>query len=265
MNRVATEVELAMEREFEGLRAIVTGGASGIGAAVVSVLRERGARVVVADLADPVSQLAAGSLAVRCDVADDESVRSAVDSAVAQMGGLDILVNNAGIGAQGDVEANDDQEWHRVYDVNVVGVVRVSRAALPYLRRSEHAVIVNTCSVVAHVGLPNRVLYSATKGAVLSLTLAMAADCLPSSVRVNCVSPGTADTPWIDRLMDSAADPVAERQALEARQPSGRLVQPREIAAAIALLASPQAASITGTNLTIDGGLQSLRLPPRSG
>jgi NAD(P)-dependent dehydrogenase (short-subunit alcohol dehydrogenase family) len=150
-----------------------------------------------------------------------------------------------------------------VFDVNVVGIVRTSRAALPYLRESRHAAIVNTCSVAATAGLPQRALYSATKGAVLSLTLAMAADHIREGIRVNCVNPGTADTPWIGRLLSRADDPAEERAALEARQPMGRLVTADEVAAAIAYLASPAAASVTGTSLAVDGGMAGLRLRPR--
>lgn len=247
--------------EFAGLKAIVTGGASGIGAATAKLLQERGADVAVLDL-NP--DQAAGVKALRCDVSDDASVRQAVEEAAEQLGGIDVVVNNAGVGAQGTIEANDDDEWHRVFDINVLGMVRVSRAALPHLRRSGHAAIVNTCSVAATAGLPQRALYSATKGAVLSLTLAMAADHLPEGVRVNCVNPGTADTPWIGRLLSSAPDPAAERAALEARQPHGRLVSPEEVAAAIVYLASPLSGSTTGVDLAVDGGMQALRLRPRS-
>ena len=237
------------------LRAIVTGGASGIGEAAATVLRERGFRVIVLD-----RDAVADEDAIAVDVGDAAGVAAAVAEAVARLGGLDALVNNAGIGAQGTVEANDDAEWHRVYDINVVGMVRVARAALPALRESSSAAIVNTCSIAATAGLPNRALYSATKGAVLSLTLAMAADHVGEGIRVNCVAPGTADTPWVGRLLDAAADPEAERAALEARQPMGRLVSPREVAEAIAYLASPAAASTTGTVLAVDGGMQGLRL-----
>ena len=246
--------------EFAGIRAIVTGGASGIGAATTAHLLGRGAKVAVLDL-NPAA-VAAPALAIRCDVADDASVRAAVEQAARELGGIDVVVNNAGIGAQGTVADNDDAEWHHVFDVNVVGAVRVSRAALPYLRQSAAAAIVNTSSIAATAGLPGRALYAASKGAVRALTMSMAADHVREGIRVNCVNPGTADTPWGSRLLDQAKDPVAERAALEARQPHGRLVAPEEIAAAIAYLASPLAGSTTGTELAVDGGMQALRLRP---
>ena len=235
-------------------RAIVTGGASGIGAAVVKLLRKRGDDVVILDR-DP-------SDGIQVDVTDAAAVDAAVQAAAERLGGLDIVINNAGVGAAGTVADNSDEEWHRVFDINVVGMVRVSRAALPFLRESERAAIVNTCSVAATAGLPQRALYSATKGAVMSLTLAMAADHVREGIRVNCVAPGTADTPWIGRLLDAAEDPEAERAALEARQPMGRLVSAVEVAEAIVYLATSTAT--TGTVLHVDGGMQGLRLRPRS-
>jgi 2-keto-3-deoxy-L-fuconate dehydrogenase len=245
--------------DFAGTAAVVTGGASGIGLATARLLAERGARVAVLDLAAEDAALEAQKL--RCDVSDDASVRSAVTAAAQLLGGIDILINNAGIGARGTVADNEDAEWLRVLDVNVVGIARVTRAALPYLRRSGRAAIVNTCSIAATAGLPQRALYSATKGAVLSLTLAMAADHVAEGIRVNCVNPGTVDTPWVGRLLDAADDPAAERAALESRQPAGRLVSAEEVAHAIAYLASPSNLSTTGTALPVDGGMQGLRLP----
>jgi NAD(P)-dependent dehydrogenase (short-subunit alcohol dehydrogenase family) len=247
--------------EFEGLAALVTGGASGIGAATVRLLLERGAQVAALDL-DPAGA-PEGALPLQADVRDAAAVDRAVAAAAERFGGLDILVNNAGIGAAGDVAANDDAEWARVLDVNVVAIARVTRAALPHLRRSSHAAVVNTCSSVAFVGVPDRALYSASKGAVAALTLAMAADHVAEGIRVNAVAPGTADTPWVGRLLAAADDPDAAAVALRGRQPLGRLVAPEEVAHAIASLASPLAASTTGAVLRVDGGMTSLRVPPR--
>jgi NAD(P)-dependent dehydrogenase (short-subunit alcohol dehydrogenase family) len=247
--------------DFDGLVAVVTGGGSGIGLATARLLAARGARVAVLDL-DPAAAAAGGAVALVADVADEGSVRAAVAAAAGRLGGVDVLVNNAGVGAVGTVEDNPYEEWRRVLDVNLLGVVRTTRAALPHLRRSRHAAIVNTCSIAATAGLPNRALYSATKGALLSLTLAMAADHVREGIRVNCVAPGTVDTPWVRRLLDQAPDAEAELAALQARQPSGRLVTAEEVAAAIAYLASPLAGATVGSVLAVDGGMHGLRLRP---
>jgi NAD(P)-dependent dehydrogenase (short-subunit alcohol dehydrogenase family) len=247
-------------QEFDGLAAVVTGGASGIGLATALHLAARGARVACLDLRP--DGLPEPLIGIAADVADDATVRAGIAAAAQRLGGIDILVNNAGIGAVGTVEANSDDEWHRVLDVNVVGLVRVSRAALPHLRRSAHAAIVNTGSIVAHAGLPDRALYTASKGAVQALTAAMAADHVREGIRVCCVNPGTADTPWVRRLLGQAADPAAELAALQARQPTGRLVSAEEVAHAIAYLASPLAKATTGTVLSVDGGMHGLRIRP---
>lgn len=261
--------------EFTGLRVLVTGGASGIGLAIADFLADRGAVTAVLDRdvtalhgADA-GDRARRHTAVAADVTDDAAVRAAVERAIAALGGLDVLVNSAGIGATGDVAANDDAEWLRVLDVNVLGIARVTRAALPALRATGadqpgRAAIVNICSIAATAGLPQRAVYSASKGAVLSLTLAMAADFLPEGIRVNAVNPGTADTPWVGRLLSASDDPARERAALEARQPHGRLVAADEVAHAVAYLASPLAGSTTGTTLAVDGGMSGLRLRPRA-
>jgi NAD(P)-dependent dehydrogenase (short-subunit alcohol dehydrogenase family) len=247
------------DRDFDGLVAIVTGGASGIGLATVQRLAERGARVGALDL-QPRETAREHVLPLRCDVTDQASVDAAIERVTAELGALDICVNNAGIGAVGTVTDNDDDEWHRVLDVNVVGIARVCRAALPHLRRSSSAAIVNTCSIAATAGLVQRAVYSASKGAVQSLTLAMAADLVADGIRVCCVNPGTADTPWVQRLLAQTDDPAAALAALQARQPMGRLATAEEVADAICFLASPRSAFITGTALAVDGGMAGVRI-----
>ena len=248
-----------MNKEFEGLTAIITGAGSGIGLEVAKGLTAKGAKVFGFDI----NQGEMGSYAtyIKCDIGDALSVTEAFNEFAKSSKSLDVLINNAGIGSLTTVEKETDEVWHKVLNINVVGTARVSRLAIPLLRQSKHAAIVNTASVAAIDGIPNRAAYSASKGAVLALTLAMATDHLPDGIRVNAVNPGTTDTPWVKRLLDQADDAKVAKIALEARQPMGRLVSPSEIANAIIFLASPMQASITGTSLNVDGGLHSLRIP----
>jgi 2-keto-3-deoxy-L-fuconate dehydrogenase len=248
-----------MNAEFAGLTAVVTGAGSGIGLATAHKLFEAGARVFGFDLA--AGEMGGIAQWIRCDIGSPESVAAAFALVGEQCTEIDILVNNAGIGAVGTIEEATDDEWANVLNVNVVGMARVSRTALPFLRRSATPSIVNTCSIAASVGLPNRAIYSASKGAVQALTRAMAADLVHEGIRVNCVNPGTADTPWVARLLGMAADPSAERIALEQRQPGGRLVTADEVASAICYLASPAQLSTTGSVLAVDGGMDGLRVP----
>ena len=248
--------------EFDGLVSVVTGGASGIGLATAVALAERGARVAVLDLApESVPEPLVGFVA---DVGERATVTAAIASVAERFGQIDIVINNAGISAVGTVEENPDDEWARVLDINVVGMARVSAAALPWLRKSSAASIVNVCSIAALNGLPQRALYGASKGAVLALTFAMAADHVREGVRVNCVSPGTVATPFVDRMLAKFDDPVAERAALDARQATGRMVSSEEVAGAILYLASPLSASTTGAALEVDGGVHNLRMRPAS-
>ena len=260
MGGAGMTVQQAQGPQLDGLVAIVTGGASGIGAAIAAQLHEQGAQVAILDRdvahADP------RFAAFIADVSDRASVNAAVTAIAERFGRIDIVVNNAGIGAQGDIAANDDGEWARVLSINVTGIARVTSAALPWLRKSPAAAICNTASIASTTGLPQRALYSASKGAVSALTRAMAADHLREGIRVNAVNPGTADTPWVGRLLDAAADPEAERAALNARQPHGRLVSPDEVAGAVLYLVSPASGSTTGTFIEVDGGMAQLRLRP---
>jgi NAD(P)-dependent dehydrogenase (short-subunit alcohol dehydrogenase family) len=248
-----------IDKEFSGLTAIITGAGSGIGLAVAKGLTDRGATVFGFDLNE--GEMAGAAKFIKCDIGDNGSVLNAFSEFSKQSSQLDILINNAGIGSLTTVEHESDEIWQKVLNVNVVGTARVSRAAIPLLRKSKHPAIVNTASIAATDGIPNRAAYSASKGAILTLTLAMATDHIKDKIRVNAVNPATTDTPWVQRLLNQSDDAAAARDALAARQPMGRLVTPDEIASAIIFLASPLQASITGTTLNVDGGMHSLRIP----
>jgi NAD(P)-dependent dehydrogenase (short-subunit alcohol dehydrogenase family) len=245
--------------EFSGLTAIITGAGSGIGLEVARGLKARGATVFGFDINE--GEMAPVATFIKCDIGDGQSVTDAFTEFSKQSKQLDILINNAGIGSLTTVEHESDEIWEKVLNVNVIGTARVSRSAIPLLRKSKHPAIVNTASIAATDGIPNRAAYSASKGAVLTLTLAMATDHIKDKIRVNAVNPATTDTPWVQRLLNQSEDATAARDALEARQPMGRLVSPAEIASAIIFLASPLQASVTGTTINIDGGMHSLRIP----
>jgi NAD(P)-dependent dehydrogenase (short-subunit alcohol dehydrogenase family) len=247
-----------MTSAFADCVAVVTGGGAGIGRAVTEALLAAGARVAVLDR--DVGSVPAGALALQADVAHDDDVHSAIRSFGADAGRIDLLVNNAGISYPATVEDGPLDDWHRIFDINVLGYVRATRAALPFLRQSRHAAIVNMSSCTAGTGLRRRVLYAATKGAIEAMTRAMQADLLHEGIRVNCVAPGTVDTPFIARLIDEAPDPRAQRQVYNDRQPTGFMVSAEEVARAVLYLAHPMARSTVGTVLTVDGGMASLRL-----
>jgi NAD(P)-dependent dehydrogenase (short-subunit alcohol dehydrogenase family) len=177
-----------------------------------------------------------------------------IEQAVAEAGRIEILCNNAGIGSTTGVVACEPDEWDRVMAVNVKSVYLGCKYAIPHMIRQGGGVIINTASVAGMVGILQRASYSASKGAVIALTRQVAIEYVRQGIRVNCLCPGTVDSPWVERLLAQAEDRAAARRALEARQPMGRLGTPEEIAAAALYLASDEAAFITGTGLVIDGG-----------
>ena len=242
--------------DFKDLISIVTGGASGIGEATARLLQLRGAKVFVFDKNKPTNPINNVTY-ILCDITNKEDVDKYVNEVAKD--GLDILINNAGIGVTGNVTQATDEEWHKVLDVNVVGTARMSAAAIPFLRKSKSAAIVNVSSTVSINGFSQIAVYSASKGAINALTLAMAADHIREGIRINCVVPATADTPWVERFLQNSPDPKKQKQEIIAMQPMQRLVTPYEIAHAICYLASPISISTTGTILNVDGGVSGLR------
>ena len=234
--------------ETSGRRVVVvTGAAGGIGSAIVEAFEAIGDVVVGLDIE------------WGTDLRDAAATAAEVARIHDQHGRIDVLCNNAGVGAVGDVVDATPDDWQRVFAVNVFGIANLSAAVVPFMRAAGSGAIVNTCSVAAEVGLVERAVYGASKGAVLGLTKAMAADEASTGIRVNCVSPGTVDGPWVRRLIAESADPDATLAALEARQPLGRLVAPEEVAAAIVYLAAPTTFT-SGQQLLLDGGITAMRI-----
>jgi NAD(P)-dependent dehydrogenase (short-subunit alcohol dehydrogenase family) len=243
--------------------AVITGAGSGIGQAMARLFAREGAHILAADVNESAAQETARMITeaggtcrtFAVDVSRPEQVRAMIDAAMAAFGRIDILCNNAGIGSTTDVVECEPEEWDRVMTVNVKSVYLGCKYAIPHMLEQGGGVIVNTASVAGMVGLPKRASYSASKGAVIALTRQVAVEYVEQGIRVNCLCPGTVDSPWVGRLLQQAGDPVAARQALVARQPLGRLGTPDEIAAAALYLVSDDAAFLTGTGLVIDGGL----------
>jgi NAD(P)-dependent dehydrogenase (short-subunit alcohol dehydrogenase family) len=245
---------------LEGKRAIVTGAGAGIGRSIALRFAEEGARVAVADVDEEAAKRVASeidgeALARRTNVARAGDVEALVADVVEAWGGLDVMVNNAGIGVAATVASTTEDDYERVMDVCVRGTLLGMKYAIPAIRESGGGSVINMSSVAALVGITDRAVYSAAKGAILSLTRAAAIDHVEEGVRVNCIAPGTVDTPWIDRITSGYDDPEQARANMQARQPHNRFVTPEEIAAMAAYLASDESASCIGACMVVDGGV----------
>jgi meso-butanediol dehydrogenase / (S,S)-butanediol dehydrogenase / diacetyl reductase len=254
------ETERAIPRRLTGRRAIVTGAGAGIGQAIAVRLAAEGARVMVADVdyasAETVAErIGSEAFAHQVDVSREESAAAMIARAREEWGGLDVLVNNAGIGVAAQTPDTDTADWRRVLDVCLTGTFFAMKHAIPVFREGGGGAIINMSSVAALVGVADRAAYCAAKGGILALTRAAAIDHVEEGIRVNCIAPGTVDTPWVQRITSGYDDPGAARAAMEERQPHGRLVSPEEIAAMAAYLASDEAASVIGAAMVVDGGM----------
>lgn len=245
--------------DYHGKAVLITGGGAGIGAACAKAFAARGAIAAVNSVTDSAKKVVEdivgeGGKAVflQGDVSRETDVADMMKKVEECCGRLDVLVNCAGIVAGGNVEETTLQVWERIMAVNTTGVFLSSKYAMPYLKRSQ-GVIVNISSLVAIKGVASRAAYSASKGAVLALTKAMAADYLKDGVRVNCISPGTVLSPSLEGRIAGAKDPKEAYREFVARQPMGRLGTPEEIAAAVIFAASEEAGFMNGVNIPVDG------------
>jgi len=250
-------------RRFDGKSVLITGAGVGIGRAAAVRFAEEGARVAVNSITPEhgtetlrlVKAAGAAGVYIQGDVSRADEARRLVEETLKAFGRLDVLVNNAGIVLPGRVDNTAEEDWDRTMAVNLKGPFLVSRYAIPEMKRAGGGVIVNTSSVVATKGVKDRAAYTASKGGLWALTRAMAADYLGDGIRVNCVCPGTTDTPSLARRIQAFADPAKAKADFIARQPMGRLGTDAEIAAAILFAASEEAAFMNGAAIAIDGGM----------
>jgi 2-keto-3-deoxy-L-fuconate dehydrogenase len=246
---------------LDNRHALVTGGASGIGEATVKELARAGATVWIADLNLPAAEALAQSIGSTAHALElDVTSPTSIAAAVAQLTRLDILVNNAGIGHVGSIETTEPEDFDRLLNVNVRAVYLVTRAFLPYCSPPAAIIpavgtIVNIASVSGLVGIKQRFAYCTSKGAIVAMTRQLAVD-YPKTLRVNAICPGTVQTPFVEGYLDKFHKDTKEetRAELRARQPIGRLGRPEEIASMVRYLASDEAAFISGSLFTIDGG-----------
>lgn len=247
---------------FNNKVVLITGAGAGIGRAAAVMFAKAGAKLVVNGLTTKngeetlrqVRQYTSG-IFVQGDVSVPRDAKRIVDEAVSRLGRIDILVNNAGIVLPGRIDNIDEKDWDRTIAVNLKGVYLVSKYSVIQMKKQGGGTIVHIASALALKGVKERAAYSASKGGVLALTKAMAADYLDDNIRVNCVCPGTTDTPSFKERLNAFSDPEKARVEFIARQPMKRLGKEEEISTAILFAACDEAGFMNGTNISIDGGM----------
>jgi len=247
---------------YEGKTVIITGSGAGMGRAAAIQYAAAGANVVVNSVSDSAAgtaeeiQKAGGSaLFLKGDVSEPEVAKQMIETTIKTFGTIDVLVNNAGVVYGGSVETIEVETFQKMMKINVESVLLMSKYAIPYMRKNGGGVILNTASVAAVKGLRDRSGYSASKGAVLALTRAMAADHVADHIRVIALNPGTILTPSLRDRINQADDPAAKLAEFEGRQPVGRLGTPEELGAWMVFLTSKEASFVTGGAFTVDGGM----------
>ncbi|MEO7652347.1 MAG: glucose 1-dehydrogenase [Bryobacteraceae bacterium] len=239
--------------ELAGKVALITGGSHGIGRGAVDVFLREGARVMIADRVE--SPPAENQLFFQTDISKPSDARRAVEETVARFGRLDILVNNAGIQTYATAVEMEEELWDRTLDVNLKGAWWMTKFAVPEIRRQGGGAIVNVSSVQGMVSLRNSCAYGVSKHAMLGLTRTCALDYAADGIRVNCVCPGSVDTPMLRATIQANPDPPAFEAAINRMHPLGRMADPAEIGEVICFLASSRASFMTGSIVVVDGGL----------
>ncbi|MDC0478805.1 MAG: SDR family oxidoreductase [Flavobacteriaceae bacterium TMED42] len=241
-----------MKFDLSGKNAVVTGGSSGIGKAITETLKEQGAEVFVIDLNENPSHKKEGIHTITADITQWNELSTSLGSLPQT---IDILVNNAGIGFVGNIEQTEEEDFDRLYQVNVKGVFNCVKTILPRMKQ-QGGVIINMASIVSHIAVKDRLAYTTTKGAVWAMTNSIAKDYLEDGIRCNSVSPARVHTPFVDDYLEKNY-PGREKEMykkLSQTQPIGRMANPQEVADLVLYLCSNEASFITGTDFPIDGG-----------
>jgi 2-keto-3-deoxy-L-fuconate dehydrogenase len=250
--------------QLKGKVTVVTGGGSGIGKAMATLFAKQGASVFIFDVdedaanktAKEITDVGADAVAIKVNISDQQAVKNAVQQVIDAKGSIDILLNNAGVAHVGTADSTNEEDFTRLFNINVKGVYNCLHEILPFMKTQQQGVVLNMCSIAASVGITDRFAYSMSKGAVLGMTLSTARDYLAYNIRCNCISPARVYTPFVEGFIaKNYAGKEAEMfDRLSKSQPIGRMGTTDEIAHLALYLCSSEAGFITGCDYPIDGG-----------